>query len=81
MNAEYPFYVFKPERHVDSKRNEVVESICAKVVDLREKAIVNAVVDAARDSGITELILMDKGFILRAIKNELKKNLKEENAP
>lgn len=80
MNSKYPFYVFRPERHVDSKCNEVVESICAEVVDLREKAIVSAIVDAARNSGITELILMDKGFILRAIKNELE-NLKEENAP
>lgn len=80
MNAEYPFYVFKPEKHVDSKCNEVVESICAKVVDLREQAIVSAIVDAARDSGINELILMDKEFVLRAIRNELK-NLKKENAP
>lgn len=80
MNAKYPFHVFRPERHVDSKCNEVIESICAKVVDLREQAIVSAIVDAARDSGITELILMDKEFVLRAIKNELE-NLKEENAP
>lgn len=80
MNAEYPFYVFRPERQIDSKCNEVVESICAKVVDLREQAIVSAIIDAARDSGINELILMDKEFVLRAIRNELK-NLKKENAP
>lgn len=80
MNAEYPFYVFRPERQIDSKCNEVVESICAKVVDLRKQAIVSAIVDAARNSGINELILMDKEFVPRAIRNELK-NLKKENAP
>ena len=44
-----------------------------KRVDLLDKVIVNAIVNAARENGITDVYLIDKEFILSAIKNELER--------
>ena len=51
--------------------DEIITSIVAKVCDMRNKAIVDAVVDAAQRAGITELYLLDKTFILEAIREKL----------
>lgn len=56
--------------------NSIVK-IMASIVDIKNETIVEAVVDTARKEGITDLILMDKEFILRAIKNELEKFMEE----
>lgn len=51
--------------------DEIIASIVANVCDMRNKAIVDAVVDAAQRAGITELYLLDKTFILEAIREKL----------
>lgn len=53
------------------------EKIAANCVSLVDNEIVKAVVKAAREEGITDLILMDKDFVLRALKNELERYYKE----
>lgn len=49
----------------------------ASVVDIRNETIVKAVVDTARAEGIDDLIVLDKEFVLRAIRNELERFMKE----
>ena len=64
---------FNQEREI-YKLHEKIAANCMNIVD---NEIVKAVVKAAREEGITDLILMDKGFVLRAIKNELERYYKE----
>lgn len=42
----------------------------AKVLDMCEETIVAAVVDAAKEAGITHLYLLDRNFILDAIREK-----------
>ena len=64
---------FDQERGI-YKLHEKIGVSCMSLVD---NNIVKAVVKAASDEGITDLILMDKDFVLRAIKNELERCYKE----
>ena len=47
----------------------------AEVCDMADNAIRDAVVDAAQKAGITELYLLDKAFILEAIRDKLREKL------
>ena len=64
---------FDQERGI-YKLNEKIAANCMSLVD---NEIVKAAVKAAREEGITDLILMDKDFVLRALKNELERYYKE----
>ena len=64
---------FNQEREI-YKLHEKIAVNCMSLVD---NEIVKAVVKAASEEGITDLILMDKDFVLRAIKNELERYYKE----
>lgn len=55
----------------------ISQKIGANCMSLVDNEIVKAVVEAAREEGITDLILMDKDFVLRALKNELDRWYKE----
>ena len=46
-------------------------SIVAQVCDMRKKAIIDAIVRAAREEGIDELYLIDKAFVIAAIKEKI----------
>ena len=56
------------------KLHEKIGVSCMSLVDSN---VVKAVVEAAREEGINDLILMDKDFVLRALKNELERYYKE----
>lgn len=47
----------------------------AEVCDMADNAIRDAIVDAAQKAGITELYLLDKTFILEAIRDKLREKL------
>ena len=49
---------------------EVTRNIAAAVEDTTDKAIVAAIIDAARAEGVTDLYLLDKTFILDAIREK-----------
>ena len=55
-----------------------VAKIAAQVADLTDKAITEAIIEAAKREGITDLYLIDKPFILEAIKEKMKL---EKNEP
>lgn len=58
--------------------SHLTEKFSAQVVNMQNKAIVEAVKDCAERNGITELVLIDEAFILLAIQNELKRRLEKE---
>ena len=60
---------------VDVSEMTVTFRFAAEVCDLADNVIRDAVVDAARKAGITELYLMDKTFILEAIRDKLREKL------
>ena len=64
---------FEPERGI-YKLHAKLGFSCMSIVD---NEIVKAVIETAREEGITDLILMDKDFVLRALKNELERYYKE----
>ena len=60
---------------VDTDEMTVTFHFAAEVCDLADNAIRDAVVDAAQKAGITELYLLDKTFILEAIRDKLREKL------
>ena len=56
---------------VDVSEMTVTFHFAAEVCDMADKAIVDAVVDAAQKAGITELYLLDGKFIFEAIQEKL----------
>ena len=51
----------------DFTTHTMTETISAKALEIREKAIVDACIQAAKEAGITELILIDRQFVTDAI--------------
>lgn len=49
-----------------------------ELIDFKDKVLENAIVDAAKKVGITELWLIDKPFILRAIRHEIERESKNK---
>ena len=49
----------------------ITQKISAQVIDMAEKVIVDAIINTAREAGINDLYLIDKEFIITAIKNEM----------
>ena len=45
--------------------------IVAEVVDKTDMAICNAIIDAARAEGVTDLYLIDRDFVITALRNEI----------
>lgn len=56
-------YEFDPVK----KTYEIQQKIVAKVVDMTNEAIIQAVISAAKEAGITDLYLLDKKFVLEAL--------------
>lgn len=60
---------------VDVSEMTVTYHFAAEVCDMADNAIRDAIVDAAQKAGITELYLLDKTFILEAIRDKLREKL------
>ena len=58
---------------LDSPVTTYMETVQAKVVDMTDRLIVNAILAEARDNGIDDLYLIDKKFILEAIAEKLER--------
>lgn len=64
----------KPVFAEDENNNyfaECTNKILAQVIDTADKAIVDAIVREAKAQGVNDLFLIDKEFIMSAIKNEM----------
>lgn len=56
---------------------EINSNIQAKVTSMVDNEIVKAIVDAAAAEGVNDLILIDKDFIISAIKHEIARRKSE----
>lgn len=50
---------------------QITKKLVAQVVDMADGVIVNAIIKYATESGATDLFLIDKDFIMSAIKREI----------
>ena len=72
-NYQNPSYYKLNKDDIEEITYELHNEFLVRCVDILDKEIVNAIVDAARENGVTDVYLIDKEFILRAIKNELER--------
>lgn len=72
-NYPSPSYYRLNNDDIEEITYELHNEFLVKCVDLLDKEIVKAIVDTARENGVSEVYLIDKEFILRAIKNELER--------
>ena len=56
------------------KTHTFMVNVAAKVADMTDKVIVDACIEVAKDAGITDLYLIDKTFLLEAIRDKLDHN-------
>lgn len=54
--------------------HQVTMQYAAMAVDMQEKTIVEAVIKAAKEQGITQLYLLDRDFVVAAIREKLEKD-------
>ena len=66
MHYEFP----RDQIQLDGTMAELPHKIAAVVADTTDKTIVAAVLDAARAEGVTDLHLLDKKFVLDAIREK-----------
>lgn len=52
---------------------KIEEKIVAQCVEMADEAIVKAVIDCAKENGITQLYLLDKDFVATALRDAIKK--------
>lgn len=72
----YPFEHFNmnvPEMKFEDGFFEMRHKIYAECVDMQETAIYEAIIRAAKESGVTELFLLDKQFVADALKVAIEK--------
>jgi DNA-binding NtrC family response regulator len=50
---------------------EITQKISAQVIDMTDNALIDAIVKAAYKEGVNDLFLIDKEFIISAIKHEM----------
>jgi hypothetical protein len=54
------------------------EKMFAKIVDMRDKAIIDCVVEFAKEQGITDLFLLDAEFVKTALIREIERRREGE---
>lgn len=72
----YPMMNFKlndPEMKFGDGILSMQHKLYAECIDMKETAIIDAIVRTAKDAGVTELFLMDRQFVLDALTDALKR--------
>ena len=77
MHYEFP----RDQIQLDGTTVELRTKIAAVVADTTDAAIVEAIIEAARAEDITDLHLLDKTFILDAIREKLEREKQGKVAP
>lgn len=82
IDADPPLqkFDFPPKMEFADGVINVVGRITAQIVNKAEKAVTDAVIDYARNAGITELYLLDESFVRSALIHEAERlrELREE---
>lgn len=72
----YPFEHFNmnaPQMKFENGLFKVQKKFYAECVDMKDQAILGAVIRAAGEAGVTELYLLDKQFVMNALEAALEK--------
>ena len=72
----YPFEHFNmnaPELQFEDGIFKMKQKIYAECVDMKEEAILAAIIRAAEKAGVTELFLLDKQFVTDALEVAIEK--------
>lgn len=67
------FNMNAPEMELIDGSVKIKEKIVAQCVEMADEAIVKAVIDCAKENGITQLYLLDKDFVVTALQDAIKK--------
>ena len=80
VNLKTPSPIFSENENGDVI-GSVTNKVLAEVVDTADKAIVDAIIREATVQGVNDIFLIDKEFIMSAIRHELirRRTGKEEN--
>lgn len=54
---------------------ERITKIKAKVINMADEAIYSAIIEEAKEAGVTDLFLIDKEFVLTALTNEMERRV------
>ena len=57
----------------NSNSFSVTQKFAVRVIEMHDEAIYNAVVEAAREAGINQLHLLDKKFVLEALREKVER--------
>lgn len=71
----YPMYQFNfpPKMSVEDPGFIVRKNISVQVANMLDNEITTAIVNLARESGITDLFVLDKKFVLDALKEKMER--------
>lgn len=82
MNFAGERYHF-PENLIVNDVSSVVQEITYKfqteVVDMVDQDILSAIIKTARENGITDLLILDKQFVLDALREKLERMKEDEH--
>ena len=59
---------------IEDESLRFVQNISVRLIDMRDQAMYNGIIETAREAGIDELILMDKQFVLDALREKLERD-------
>lgn len=66
-------YLHPKEPEFDFDTYTMTQRICAEAVELQDEVIVSACIRAAREAGITDLFLIDRQFVLDALREKIER--------
>jgi hypothetical protein len=69
-----------PQLNVENDIYELTRKVMVTVVKDTDEAIMNAIIQAAREEGVTDLYLIDGEFIVSAIKHEMERRQTDGNS-
>ena len=56
-----------------SIRYDITRKVTAQILDMQDKAIVDAIVQCARENGVDDIWLLDKEFVLDALREKIER--------
>ena len=71
-------HVCPSEPEFDFSTFTITQRICAEAVETENTAIVEACIRAAKEAGGTDLYLLDKQFVVEAIKEKIEREFEKE---
>lgn len=63
--------------HSDTSNEEfqhITHRMAVQIIDMREKALVDAVIACARENGVNDIWLLDKKFVLDALREKMERD-------